>query len=100
MPRMQAILQANRDRLRPILMTTAAFVAGMLPMMLARGIGSAFHNASAGVIVGGQTLSLLLTLIAIPVFYSLFDDLVLWSTRVFRRRSAAPATTEPEVRTA
>lgn len=97
MPRLQAILDANRDRLRPILMTTAAFVAGMLPMMLANGIGSAFHNATAGVVVGGQTLSLLLTLLAIPVFYSLFDDVILWTKRIFSKRSAPTTVAEPEL---
>ncbi|HEX7860903.1 MAG TPA: efflux RND transporter permease subunit [Verrucomicrobiae bacterium] len=81
-----AILQANRDRLRPILMTTLTLVAGMLPLALGNGPGAEERRSIAVLVIGGQSLALILTLIITPVAYSVFEDL----RNRFRRDTKKP----------
>lgn len=75
MERESAILKANQVRLRPILMTTMMLVVSMIPIALGTGPGSGGRASMAKVIIGGQMLCLLLTLLVTPITYSLFDDL-------------------------
>jgi len=71
-----ALIQANHARLRPILMTTIAMIFGMIPIAITKGAGAEMNNGLAWVIIGGLTSSLFLTLIIVPVVYSLFDSLL------------------------
>jgi hydrophobic/amphiphilic exporter-1 (mainly G- bacteria), HAE1 family len=75
LPRGEAQMQADRARLRPILMTTLAIIAGMLPVALGKGDGSASRASLATAVVGGQALCLVVTLLMTPVIYSTFDDM-------------------------
>jgi len=96
MERHKAILQANRERLRPILMTTAALVAGMIPVAFGRGAGAGEQRGIAIVVIGGQTLCLLITLLITPVAYSLFDDLETWWSGAVLRKRPQLKLVEPE----
>jgi HAE1 family hydrophobic/amphiphilic exporter-1 len=91
MPVNQAILEANHTRLRPILMTTVMLIAAMIPIALGRGPGAESRASLAKVILGGQTLSLLLTLLVTPVAYSLWEDLARHGRRFAARIRRAPA---------
>ena len=100
LPRNEAILKANETRLRPILMTTVMLVMAMVPIAMGRGPGAGARASTAKVILGGQLLSLLLSLLVTPVAYSLWDDLTLKlnriSTRVRNWRNRKPPE-RPEV---
>lgn len=85
-PLHEAIIQANRIRLRPILMTTFSIVAGLIPTAIGIGVGASQRSAIAVTIIGGQTLCLLLTLLVVPVGYSLVEDARAW---LHRRRTVA-----------
>ena len=88
--RREALITAGRTRLRPILMTTTAMIFGMLPLFFAIGEGAEFRAPMARAVVGGLITSTLLTLIVVPVVYSIFDDITAW---LFRNRRAEAAAT-------
>jgi HAE1 family hydrophobic/amphiphilic exporter-1 len=86
-PLKEAILEANRIRLRPILMTTFSIIAGLIPTALAIGTGAATRSAIAVTIIGGQTLCLLLSLLVVPVGFAYVEDARGWLSR--RRHAGA-----------
>lgn len=87
MPIREAIIEANRVRLRPILMTTLSIIAGLLPTAFGTGAGASQRSAIAVTIIGGQTLCLLLTLLLVPIGYDLAEKL----RSVMASRSDKPA---------
>jgi HAE1 family hydrophobic/amphiphilic exporter-1 len=99
MPVQAAILEANRVRLRPILMTTFSIIAGLIPVAIGLGAGSEQRASIAVTIIGGQTLCLLLTLLVVPVAYSYFTELKAmswaeWKTRFFGRSNQIVSTSQ------
>jgi len=93
--RHEALVAASHVRLRPILMTTIAIVAGMIPIALGKGAGAGSRASMAVTIIGGQMLCLLLTLLVTPVVYSYFDDLREWSPVAAVKRRFGRAPTRP-----
>jgi len=85
-----ALIEAGRERFRPILMTTIAMIVGMLPIALASGSGAEVKNGMAWVIIGGLTSSLLLTLVVIPSVYLLVDKVIDRVKRFIRKRRKTP----------
>jgi HAE1 family hydrophobic/amphiphilic exporter-1 len=90
MPLRQALIEAGAIRLRPILMTTFALIAGMLPVALGRGEGAQFRASLGTAIIGGVVTSTLLTLLVIPTFYEVMDE---WRTRLASRFGMTPPMT-------
>jgi hydrophobic/amphiphilic exporter-1 (mainly G- bacteria), HAE1 family len=86
-PLRDAILEANRIRLRPILMTTLSIIAGLIPVAVGIGAGSEQRASIAVTIIGGQTLCLLLTLLVVPVAYSYFAEFEALPWRAWFSRS-------------
>jgi len=103
MSRLEALVEAGRVRLRPILMTTVALTAGMMPLALALSEVGKFRQSMGVAIVGGVISSLFLTLLVVPSAYELIDDARLWFRKVFKmdsepaasKNDAKPETTQP-----
>jgi multidrug efflux pump subunit AcrB len=93
MGRAEALRHAGRDRVRPILMTTVAMIAGMMPIALSFGEGTEELSPMAVAVIGGLITSTLLTLVVVPAAFTIVDDFQLWLGRVVRRgKKDVPAT--------
>jgi HAE1 family hydrophobic/amphiphilic exporter-1 len=102
--RLDAVLQAGRIRLRPIIMTTMSMIFGMLPLAFALGEGAEQRAPMARAVIGGLITSTLLTLFVVPVVYTMLDDVTAWfqnrrQVRIPQRRDPIPALADAEVRT-
>jgi HAE1 family hydrophobic/amphiphilic exporter-1 len=85
MERTEALIAAGRTRLRPIMMTTLAMIFGMLPLALALGAGAEMRAPMARAVIGGLITSTFLTLLIVPVMYSVLDDFGTWIRRRWKR---------------
>ncbi|MEO7362204.1 MAG: efflux RND transporter permease subunit, partial [Gemmatimonadaceae bacterium] len=92
MPLREALIEAGAIRLRPILMTTFALIAGMLPVAFGSGEGAQFRAPLGIAVIGGVATSTLLTLLVIPTFYEIMDSFRSWVSRLFGMK--APHTAE------
>lgn len=86
--RKSALIKAGRTRLRPIIMTTAAMIFGMLPLALALGPGAEMRAPMARAVIGGLVTSTLLTLIMVPVVYAMLDDATIYVKKLFGKKDA------------
>jgi multidrug efflux pump subunit AcrB len=93
MARTQAIVEAGMKRARPIIMTTVAMVAGMLPSAFAIGAGGEFRSPMAIAVIGGLVVSTLLSLLFVPAFFAVMDDVGMAIRRLWDGFTAAAART-------
>jgi HAE1 family hydrophobic/amphiphilic exporter-1 len=95
--RRDALIEAARVRLRPILMTTLAMIFGMLPLAFELGAGAEFRAPMARAVIGGLITSTLLTLLVVPVVYTYLDDFGAWAARIWRGKAPRSAHAEDGV---
>jgi multidrug efflux pump subunit AcrB len=88
--RFEAVIDACRKRARPIVMTTIAMAAGMLPIAIGLGVDPSFRSPMAIVVIGGLITSTFLSLLVIPVLFTFVDDAIAALQRLLRRRAAVP----------
>jgi HAE1 family hydrophobic/amphiphilic exporter-1 len=91
----EAVIAAAQTRLRPILMTSIAFIAGLMPLVFSSGAGAASRHSLGTAVVGGMLVSTILNLIVIPAMYIIFDDAAAQLRKLTKRRPAAVAATSP-----